>query len=270
MKRFTRLILLLCILIFGLTACGVKESFNTSGWKIAPKSDSEGKKAFNVPGKPLSGLKICIDAGHGTTSGDNRIKEPVAPGSKTMKAAFATGTRGVYTDVPEAAVNLDVAKKLKERLTAAGAEVIMIRETSQCDLSNIDRAKLWNESGAGLTIRIHCNGIDDSRVSGILMMIPGEKYIKDGEMLERSLEAGQLIMAGVIKHTNSKSRDIVKSNDLTGFNWSKIPVVLIEMGFMTNPEEDRLLNNSQYQDKIAEGIEEGVQCYYNNLTRSVN
>lgn len=50
----------------------------------------------------------------------------------------------------------------------------------------------------------------------------------------------------------------VERDDLTGFNWSKVPVVLIEMGFMSNKKEDQLLSDSNYQEKLAEGLCNGI------------
>jgi len=222
------------------------------------------KKTTDKEEKPLEGLTICIDAGHGKTTKATNKKEPVAPGSKIMKAAFATGTSGVYTKISEESLNLTVSKKLKKALSEKGAKIIMIRETSKCDLTNVDRAKLWNSSSADLTIRIHGNGIDNSKVAGVLMMVPGDKYIKDKEMLTKSTQAGKYILDGVLKYTKAKSRGTVTSTDLTGFNWSKIPVVLLEMGFMTNPQEDKLLNTDAYQNKIVSGIIEGLEKYQSN------
>ncbi len=210
---------------------------------------------------PLEGLTICIDAGHGKTDRKADLKEPIAPGSDIMKAAIASGTSGVATKITEASLNLTVAKKLKKALSEKGANILMIRETEYCDLTNVERTELWNSSSADLTIRIHANGLNDDTVSGVLMMVPGDKYIKNDEMLQKSTLIGKYVFEGVLKHTKAKSRGTVVSNELTGFNWSKIPVVLLEMGFMTNAEEDKLLNTDLYQNKIVTGIVEGIEKY---------
>ncbi len=210
---------------------------------------------------PLDGLTICIDAGHGKTDRTANLKEPIAPDSNIMKAAIASGTTGVSTKITEASLNLAVSKKLKKALSEKGANILMIRETEYCDLTNVERTEIWNSSDADLTIRIHANGLNDNTVSGVLMMLPGNKYIKNDEVLQKSTLVGQYILEGILKHTKAKSRGTVVSNELTGFNWSKIPVVLLEMGFMTNPEEDKLLNTESYQDKIVTGIVEGIEKY---------
>ena len=51
---------------------------------------------------------------------------------------------------------------------------------------------------------------------------------------------------------------------MTGLNWSQVPVTIIEMGFLSNPTEDRLLNDSSYQDKLALGIANGIGEYLGN------
>lgn len=168
---------------------------------------------------------------------------------------------GVATGVSEASLNLTVAKKLRKSLEQNGAKVVMVRETEECDLTNVERAEFWNSAKVDLTIRIHGNGTNDSSVSGVLMMIPGNKYIKDTELLENSRKAGELVLAGVIDYTKAKSRGIQETSELTGFNWSKVPVILLEMGFMTNPEEDKLLNTEEYQNKMVTGITEGLIKY---------
>lgn len=265
-------ILLLVIAISILTGCANQNQnqkleskeyvLNEFGTKLSVTKANDEEKTK----KPLEGITICIDAGHGKTTRSTK-KEPIAPGSKILKAAVASGTSGVSTKISEESLNLTVSMKLKKALHDKGAKIIMIRETSKCDLTNVERAKLWNTSGADLTIRIHANGINNSKVSGVLMMVPGDKYIKDKEMLSKSSQAGQYILNGVLKYTKAKSRGTVVSTDLTGFNWSKIPVILLEMGFMTNPQEDKLLNTDSYQNKIVLGIVEGTEKYQSYLNK---
>lgn len=291
MKNYLKIFLIFIVLLICVGCVGQnqnnnqKQELNKSSFDesrtdlgVSSANDIGNTVASNITGKqlnndtdkskyPLYGMSICIDAGHGKTSKRTNVKEPIAPGSTTMKAAFASGTSGVYTKISEESLNLAVSKKLKKALLDKGAKIIMIRETSKCDLTNVERTQLWNAAGTDLTIRLHGNGINNSKTSGILMMVPGDKYIKDKEMLFKSALAGEHILAGVLKHTKAKSRGTVVSTDLTGFNWSKIPVVLLEMGFMTNPQEDKLLNTEEYQDKIVAGIVEGVEKYKSLLTK---
>jgi len=246
----------------GYKAGGEFRSTSGSDGGLAELVSNAGiKKADQGKKLQLEGLTICIDPGHGKVTKKIKKTEPVAPGSTVMKAATAVGTSGTATKKTEESLNLAVSMKLKKALSEKGAKLIMVRETDVCNLTNVERTEFWNKSGADLTIRIHANGSDNGKVAGMLMLIPGNKYIKDKAMLEKSAKAGQYIMEAVLGKTKARSQGVVKSSDMTGFNWSKIPVVLLEMGFMTNPEEDRLLNTPDYQDKIVAGIVEGIEKY---------
>lgn len=251
--------------VLDIKSGGNYKSSDNTYMQLASKSP-EGKDETKAV-KPLKGLVVCIDPGHGILTRKVKKTEPIAPGSKIMKAATASGTTGVATRVTEESLNLTVSLKLEKALADQGAKVIMVRESHTCNMTNVERTDFWNKSGAELVIRIHANGSDSKKASGVLMMIPGDKYIKDKDLLTKSAKAGEFIMDAVLKSTKAKSCGTVKSTDLTGFNWSKIPVMLLEMGFMTNPEEDKLLNSDAYQNKIVSGIAEGV-AKYNDFIKS--
>ncbi|MDP4183417.1 MAG: N-acetylmuramoyl-L-alanine amidase [Bacillota bacterium] len=238
-----------------------------SGTDVANSKQSQatvsptGKLSNSKKKKVLEGLIICIDPGH--QQKENLKTEKIAPGSKESKEKNTSGTSGVYTKVPEYALNLDVSMILKDELEKEGAKVVMTRTTNNVDLSNIERAQMANSSKARLVIRIHADGSESKNVSGISVLIPGNKYIKDNTILTQSRKAGEAILNSLIKSTSAKSRGVIARNDLTGFNWSKVPVVLIEMGFMTNPYEDTELNTDKYRRKIVTGIIDGLKVYFN-------
>lgn len=207
---------------------------------------------------------VCIDPGHGNPN--HSIKnEPLAPSSNIMKPATVYGTEGIFTKIPEYKLTLAVSLKLRDKLIKAGAKVLMTRDSNDVDLGNIERAEIGNKGSADLSIRIHADGSADSSVSGISLLIPSNQYIKDKKLLSNSGTAAKLVLGSLITKTHAKSRGVVERNDLTGFNWSKVPVILIEMGFMTNPSEDKTLNTSEYQDEIVDGIVDGVSSYFSTL-----
>ena len=75
---------------------------------------------------------------------------------------------------------------------------------------------------------------------------------------EISRTYGEVILNNLVSTVGMYNRGVIERSDLTGFNWSKVPVVLIEMGFLSNPEEDNLLNSDSYQDKLAQGLCNGI------------
>ncbi len=204
----------------------------------------------------LYGLTIVLDPGHGKFS--EIFQEPVAPGSQETKKAFSTGTAGSY--MSEAELNLKLAKMLRPLLEAEGAAVYLTRE-DEYSISNVARAEFANDLEADLMFRIHADGNEDTTVHGTAMLVPSGGYIGDG-LEKTSREIGETILAAMIEKTGAKNRGIRPRTDLTGFNWSRVPVVLVECGFMSNPEEDALLSSESYQELLVSGMFEGILNYF--------
>ena len=117
-------------------------------------------------------LTVCIDAGHQQAGIPE--KEPNGPGSAVMKAKLTSGTQGVATGIEEYKLNLEVSLLLEQELLGRGYQVVMIRRTNDCPLSNAERAVIANESGADIFVRIHANGSEDPSVQGMLCCVPTE------------------------------------------------------------------------------------------------
>lgn len=201
---------------------------------------------------------IVIDAGHGINSYNKQ--EPIAPNSSETKIAFASGTSGA--NQTEEQLNLSVALKLQKALEDKGASVHMTRTEHESDMTNVDRAVFANELSADISVKIHADGNNSSSVHGVSVLVPGTQYITDSKVIENSKIAGELILDEFVKETGATSRGISVRDDLTGFNWTKVPIVLVEMGFMTNPEEDKRMESEEYQDKMVQGIVSGLEKYF--------
>ncbi len=212
--------------------------------------------------KALEGRIICIDPGHQTRG--NYDTEPVAPGSDEMKAKVSSGTAGVKTRIPEYKLVLEVALKLRDALEGYGATVIMTRTENNVDISNAERAAIANDANADLYFRIHADGSTDKSVHGVSVLIPGKGHITDEYVLNESEKAGSCILEGFVKATGAKRRGLPKRNDLSGFNWCRVPMALIEIGFMSNAEEDVKMNSKEYQDKMVEGMANGIVEHFMN------
>ncbi len=203
---------------------------------------------------PLYGVRIGIDPGH--QGKGNNEKEPVAPGSSEMKAKVSSGTQGTATRVPEYVVNLDVSLQLRDALEALGAEVYLTRDTHDINISNVERAVMMNEYGVDLVLRIHCNGSENKSTNGISLFVKSK-----GTGAEESYAASEALLPAMVEATGARSMGIYKRDTYSGLNWSDVPSILVEMGFMSNPEEDRLLNDPQYQQKLVEGMVQGIADY---------
>jgi N-acetylmuramoyl-L-alanine amidase len=153
-----------------------------------------------------------------------------------------------------------VALKLRDVLEKDGVEVIMVRTTDKVDITNSQRAEIANKAHADLFIRLRCDGSSSHSVHGISVLTPG-KNKWTGPIVAPSMVAAKLVSRDAIKATKAKNRGIVRRTDLAGFNWCKVPTVLVEMGFMTNAKEDRRLAKSAYQHKLAAGMAQGILDY---------
>ena len=208
----------------------------------------------------LAGFKILIDAGHGCTK---EYVEPKYPGAtETTVENSSTGATGVATHKREGELTLQVALLLQKSLEKLGADVYMVRTTEGTPMSLRDRAEMGNKLKVDLAFRIHADGIEDSSVRGASLLYPAPDYVGEKQS-KTSKKASEIILKSYIKATEFNDRGTVARNDLVGFNFSKVPTVLIELGFMTNPDEDRLMFQKDFQKKMVEGITKGIKEYKN-------
>lgn len=203
----------------------------------------------------LSEISVGIDPGHQLKQ--NTEKEAIAPGSSEMKAKVSSGTAGVRTRVPEYQVNLEISLQLRDALEALGCTVYMTRETNDVNISNQERAIMMNELGVDLALRLHCNGSENSSANGV-----GLYVTKTGDIAEESAKAAEYILPAIIEATGARADGIFKRDTYTGQNWSTVPCIMVEMGFMSNPEEDVKLNDPAYQQLLVKGMVEGICQYF--------
>ena len=203
---------------------------------------------------PLTGVKIGIDPGH-QARGNNQ-KEAVAPGSSQTKPKVSSGTSGTATRIPEYVTVLEISLKLRECLTAQGAEVYMTRESHEVDISNQERARMMNDYGVDLVLRIHCDGTNNRSKTGIALYCS-----RSNSIAEESYRAAKIILPAVCEATGARDNGIVSNDNYTGQNWSTVPCIMVECGFLSNAEEDGKLNDEAYQWKLAEGLTQGIADY---------
>lgn len=205
---------------------------------------------------------VCIDPGH-QAKGDPK-GEPIAPGSENKKARVASGTTGVATKKPEYAVNLEAAIILKDLLMQKGYEVVMTREVNEVNVSNVERAEIANKAQADMTIRLHCDSIGNGGKSGAVLIVPSKAGTHTAGIYKPSYDYAQLLKK-TLEGKGVKVNGIFERGDMTGFNWSKVPVVIFEMGFMSNWNEDRMLSDKGYQQKLMEAVVEALDEYNKTL-----
>ena len=203
---------------------------------------------------PITNKTIIVDAGHGG----------IDPGSMTDDQS-----------VKEKDVNLKITKKVKELLEASGAMVILtrnddtslyteqagktIRQKYNENLKN--RKKIIQESSADMFISIHLNKFQESKYYGAQTFYPAGK--EDDKQLATYIQ-GEL--KRVVDKTNN--RKIKSPNDIYLIKDNEIPSTLIECGFLSNDKEAKLLNDEEYQDRIAWSIYVGIQKYFSETEQN--
>lgn len=213
-----------------------------------------------TPSANGGGRIVCIDAGHQQHGISDT--EPNGPGSTEMKAKLTTGTQGVATGKTEYQLNLEVSLLLKQELLNRGYQVVMIRETNDCPASNAERAITANESGASIFVRIHANSSTDSSTNGCLTMAPTAANPYVSYLAAPSQSLSQSIVNHICANTGFRNIGVLGTDNMTGINWCTIPVSIVEMGYMSNPDEDVKMSDPTYQSLIASGIADGIDEYF--------
>ncbi len=210
--------------------------------------------------RPLEGIVIGIDPGHQRVY--NPHPEPVAPGSKQTKQKVAGGCRGIKSGVYEYDVAQSVGLYLKELLEEQGATVVLTHETVDVDISNAERAKIFNEANVDLGIRLHLNQSEKREIRGAFMLAPKEHRTK---FYDYNVTAARIILDAYLKETGLPMRykdGMTYRGDQTGFNWCTRPIINIEMGHLSNADDDALISTEEFQKTMAQGLANGFVEFF--------
>ena len=189
---------------------------------------------------------IVLDAGHGLPDGG---------------AIGMTGT-------VESVVNLEITKMTKEILEKKGYKIIMTREDensiyaegkSIAEKKKSDmkkRLEIINSSGADMFISIHLNKFPSPKYCGAQVIYSGN--FKESESLAKYIQRE----LHKIPENSSKREHLKAPDGIFLLKKATIPAVIVECGFLSNFEEEELLNTEKYQKKLAEAIAKGIENYY--------
>ncbi|HEX5585498.1 N-acetylmuramoyl-L-alanine amidase [Gaiella sp.] len=200
---------------------------------------------------------VMVDPGHDRLA--NLRTEPIGPGSSTRKIYDGGGTHGVVTGIREPDLTLAVSLRLRALLRRAGVRVVMTRtRTSGKSMGNVARARIANRAHAALFLRVHADGAASSDARGTHTLTPALRKGWTDDVYSESRRAALLVQSELVRALGFPDRGIQERSDYTGFNWADVPVILVELGFMTNPVEDRALATAAVRERAALGLCRGT------------
>ena len=252
------------------------DNFSDGSEETVSSSDSSSGMDWSAPNStavPSSSTRqftVCIDPGHQGSWVDMSAQEPMAPGSSQTKNKATTGTTGNYSKVPEYQVNLEVSLVLQKELASRGYKVVMTREDNDKAISNKERAEFATSANADITIRIHANSDNSPSAAGALTMAPtsSNTYL-DKDIIEKSNTLASCVIDSYCNATGLANKGVISADNLTGTNWSTIPVAVLEMGFMSNQKDDLYITDSANHETMARGIADGIDAYFNTIEPDV-
>ena len=232
-----KLITMMCMIFISLYAFS---------FKIANHNFINVEKTAQTVALPATNKVIVVDAGHG---------------SPDEGAESSSGTT-------EAQINLKIALKLQNLLEQSGSTVILtrsdeneiydsgsdsIREKKISDMKN--RVKIGNNSTADIFVSIHLNKIEQTQYYGWQTF-----YNKINENSKKLATCVQNSLNEAMQKENK--RVPAQLNTVYLMKYVEIPITIVECGFLSNPEEEKLLQTDEYQDKLAWGIYTGINDYF--------
>lgn len=230
-------------------------------------AEGQVRKDYEAPQPPepqegrLTGVTICVDPGH--QENGERVTEPIGPGLEGKTSGTSGSAQGKITLRRESIVCLEVGMALRDELIRQGATVVMTRERQDQFLTNMERCAVADEGGADIMLRLHCDTRENTQKQGLSVYGPrNSTYAKAVADPQTYAHMGDLLLNAMKRRLGYELSDktgFTTINDqFVGNNWAKMICFLVEMGFMSNPEEDFLLATPVYQQWLAEGMAQGV------------
>lgn len=213
--------------------------------------------SFSAEGK---NLLIVIDPGH--ASQVPAAQEPLGPGSTEMKDADSIGTYGQASALHEYELTMMVARKLRTELENRGYQVLLTHYDTVQPIGCVERAKIANDNKADAFIRIHANSTTDVKANGAMTICITEDNPFHPELYSSSVRLSQILLDTYCEQTGIAREYVWKTDTMSGNNWSEVPTTMIELGYMSNPDEDLNMAQDSQQLRMADAIADSLDLWF--------
>lgn len=190
--------------------------------------------------------------------------EPIGPGAAATADKMSYGATSATTGKREYEWSLPFTLKLQKELENKGYKVFLTREEADVELSNADRAKIANAKGADIYLSIQADAASNKDAKGIYAQVPSQSNAFVGNMYQDCKRLAKAIQNALIAETGAKDRGVQENDNVAAINYSENPVAVLQLGFMSNEEEDANLWSEEYQDKMIKAICDGIDTYFRN------
>lgn len=246
---------------------GLKMDIDDSIVKYIDIDDKSSDKYYNISIKLSEGTSFKDDSGSGITDKimfsfiNNKVKESrykdklivIDPGH----GGYDSGATGRILNVKEKDVNLEVSLKLKKLLENEGFKVYMTRDDDNY-IGLYDRPAIANELGADAFVSVHANSAGNSSAQGVEVLY----YPNDGR---GNKTFANIMQNALVQGLNARDRGIIQRPKLVVIRETKMPAVLLELGFLSNQREEQLLSQEDYRQKCAEAALKGIIKYFDTV-----
>lgn len=231
-----------------------------------PEPAAEEAGASNEAPPASNGLVVVIDPGHQLTA--DLTQEPIGPGAAETKYKVSGGTASCNTGSPESELTLAVSKLLEAELVQRGYTVLMTRTEQDVNISNSERAAVANDANADAFVRIHANGSENSGANGALTICQTAANPYNSDLYAKSRALSDAVLDELTANAGCRKEYVWETDTMSGINWCRVPVTIVEIGYMTNAAEDALLATDDYRSLIAVGIANGIDRYFRELSEN--
>ena len=220
-------------------------------------------RGYYLPRNMVRGMDeyvIVLDAGHQLR--EDIGKEAIGPGGAETEQKMDVGNTGVYSGQQEYDVTMNIVLKLQAELESRGYTVYLTRNNNAVNISYKERTDVASNLHADAFISIHNGWSDDPEVRGLgaVCQTSANSYV--AELYTESQALCKQLLISATHATGSKKLDIREDDKVAAINWSKVPMALLELGYLSNANDDRLLTSEQYLNTLIDGLADGMDIYF--------